>query len=76
MSALHDLPAHALLAAYRQRSLSPVEVVADLLAHFSDKVGISLRVLDGGSKRDKETLDLCEQRGVTCMLTGVRHFKH
>ncbi|MBK9440542.1 MAG: RecQ family ATP-dependent DNA helicase [Comamonadaceae bacterium] len=27
------------------------EVVADLLAHFADKVGISLRVFDGGSSR-------------------------
>lgn len=35
MSALHDLPAHALLAAYRQRTLSPVEVVADVLAHIA-----------------------------------------
>ncbi|WP_087743999.1 MULTISPECIES: amidase [unclassified Acidovorax] len=34
MSALHDLPAHALLAAYRQRTLSPVDVLADLLAHI------------------------------------------
>ncbi len=34
MNALHDLPAHALLAAYRQRTLSPVEVVADVLAHI------------------------------------------
>ncbi|WP_348682980.1 amidase [Acidovorax soli] len=34
MSALHDLPAHALLAAYRQRTLSPVDVVADVLAHI------------------------------------------
>ena len=33
MSALHDLPAHALLSAYRQRTLSPVEVVRDVLAH-------------------------------------------
>ena len=31
--ALHDLPAHALLRAYRDRSLSPVEVMHDLLAH-------------------------------------------
>ena len=34
MSALHDLPAHALLSAYRQRTLSPVEVVTDVLAHM------------------------------------------
>ena len=35
MSALHDLPAHALLSAYRQRTLSPVEVVRDVLAHIA-----------------------------------------
>ncbi|MBU4423584.1 MAG: amidase [Gammaproteobacteria bacterium] len=34
MSALHDLPAHALLSAYRQRTLSPVEVVRDVLTHI------------------------------------------
>ncbi|CAB5667447.1 Glutamyl-tRNA(Gln) amidotransferase subunit A [Delftia tsuruhatensis] len=31
--ALHDLPAHELLRAYRARSLSPVEVLDALLAH-------------------------------------------
>lgn len=34
MTALHDLPAHELLAAYRQRTLSPVEVAQDVLAHM------------------------------------------
>ncbi|WP_010108148.1 amidase [Verminephrobacter aporrectodeae] len=33
MSALHDLSAHTLIAAYRQRSLSPVEVTQAVLAH-------------------------------------------
>ena len=32
--ALHDLPAHELLAAYRARKLSPVEVTKDVLAHI------------------------------------------
>lgn len=32
--ALHDLPAHELLAAYRARKLSPVEVTQDVLAHI------------------------------------------
>ncbi len=35
MSALHRLGAHELLAAYRSRSLSPVEVVNDVLAHIA-----------------------------------------
>jgi len=34
MTALHELPAHALLAAYRQRTLSPVEVTQAVLAHM------------------------------------------
>jgi len=38
--------------------------------------GVSVIVQPGGSKRDGETFELCESRGVTCLLTGVRHFKH
>ena len=34
MTALHDLPAQVLLAAYRQRTLSPVEVTQAVLAHM------------------------------------------
>ncbi|HMN40332.1 MAG TPA: bifunctional phosphoribosylaminoimidazolecarboxamide formyltransferase/IMP cyclohydrolase [Phycisphaerales bacterium] len=38
--------------------------------------GVSMIVHPGGSKRDQETLDLCQTHGVTCMTTGVRHFRH
>ncbi len=38
--------------------------------------GISMIVHPGGSKRDSETFEVCETRGVTCMTTGVRHFRH
>ena len=34
MTELHDLPAHALLAAYRARTLSPVEVAQAVLDHI------------------------------------------
>jgi phosphoribosylaminoimidazolecarboxamide formyltransferase / IMP cyclohydrolase len=38
--------------------------------------GVSMIVHPGGSKRDNETFDLCNEHGVTCMTTGVRHFRH
>ncbi len=38
--------------------------------------GVTCIVHPGGSKRDQETIDLCQKRGVTCLLTGVRHFRH
>jgi phosphoribosylaminoimidazolecarboxamide formyltransferase/IMP cyclohydrolase len=38
--------------------------------------GVACIVHPGGSKRDQETFDLCKSRGVTCLTTGVRHFKH
>lgn len=38
--------------------------------------GVSMIVHAGGSKRDHETFDLCERRGVACFTTGVRHFRH
>ncbi len=38
--------------------------------------GVSMIVHPGGSKRDEDTLKLCESRGVTCLVTGVRHFRH
>ena len=40
------------------------------------EAGVRMIVHPGGSKRDQETFDLCESRGVTCMTTGVRHFRH
>ncbi|MGD9692682.1 MAG: bifunctional phosphoribosylaminoimidazolecarboxamide formyltransferase/IMP cyclohydrolase [Phycisphaerales bacterium] len=38
--------------------------------------GVKVIVHPGGSKRDQETIELCNSRGVTCLLTGVRHFRH
>ncbi len=40
------------------------------------EAGVSLIVQPGGAKRDEETLALCTERGVTCLLTGIRHFRH
>lgn len=38
--------------------------------------GVTAIVHPGGSKRDAETFALCEQHKVTCLTTGVRHFRH
>ena len=38
--------------------------------------GVTCLVHPGGSKRDSETFDLCNSRGVTCLVTGTRHFRH
>ena len=38
--------------------------------------GVRTIVHPGGSLRDSQTLELCEARGVTCLTTGVRHFRH
>ena len=38
--------------------------------------GVRCIVHPGGSRRDQDTFDLCNARGITCLLTGSRHFRH
>ena len=38
--------------------------------------GVRAIVQPGGSLRDRETIDLCAERGVTLYFTGTRHFFH
>ncbi|MBM4107649.1 MAG: bifunctional phosphoribosylaminoimidazolecarboxamide formyltransferase/IMP cyclohydrolase [Phycisphaerae bacterium] len=38
--------------------------------------GVSCLVHPGGSKRDDDTFALCREKGVTCLTTGLRHFRH
>jgi phosphoribosylaminoimidazolecarboxamide formyltransferase/IMP cyclohydrolase len=45
-----------------------IEVAAD--------AGISAVIHPGGSVRDEETLAAAEARGMTVVITGVRHFRH
>ena len=44
--------------------------------HLLIDAGVKCIVHPGGSKRDQETLDVCNQHDVTCLLTGIRHFRH
>ncbi|MEM1071199.1 MAG: bifunctional phosphoribosylaminoimidazolecarboxamide formyltransferase/IMP cyclohydrolase [Planctomycetota bacterium] len=56
--------------------------ISDAFFPFSDgpellsDAGVAMIVHPGGSKRDGDTFRLCEERGVTCMTTGTRHFRH
>jgi phosphoribosylaminoimidazolecarboxamide formyltransferase/IMP cyclohydrolase len=38
--------------------------------------GIRAIIQPGGSKRDDETIKVCDERDVAMILTGTRHFKH
>lgn len=38
--------------------------------------GVRMIIHPGGSKRDDDTFAICESRGVTCLTTGERHFRH
>lgn len=61
---------------------TPVVAASDAFFPFPDgpelliNAGVTVLIHPGGSKRDQETLDLCAARGVTCLTTGVRHFRH
>lgn len=40
------------------------------------KAGVKAIVQPGGSMRDEETIQACEEAGITLVLTGRRHFRH
>ncbi|MEW5299320.1 MAG: hypothetical protein WDW36_002346 [Sanguina aurantia] len=40
------------------------------------KAGVSAIVHPGGSMRDQEAIDVCNEYGVVLLTTGVRHFRH
>ena len=40
------------------------------------KAGIQSIIQPGGSIRDKESIDFCNQHNMAMVFTGIRHFKH
>ena len=40
------------------------------------KAGVTAIIQPGGSIRDQETIDACNEAGITMIMTGVRAFKH
>ena len=40
------------------------------------KYGIKAIIQPGGSMRDQDSIDACNEHGIAMILTGIRHFKH
>ncbi len=43
---------------------------------IAHKAGIKAVIQPGGSIRDKDSIEYCNQNGVSMVFTGIRHFKH
>ena len=63
-------------------SLDGAVMASDAFFPFGDsvaiahKAGITAVVQPGGSVRDQESIDYCNQSGMAMIFTGIRHFKH
>ena len=44
----------------------------DALASF----GVTAIIQPGGSIRDKESIEACDEHGIAMVFTGHRHFRH
>ncbi|MFC2949502.1 bifunctional phosphoribosylaminoimidazolecarboxamide formyltransferase/IMP cyclohydrolase [Virgibacillus sediminis] len=40
------------------------------------EAGITAIIQPGGSKRDQDSIDVCDEHGIAMVYTGMRHFKH
>lgn len=57
-------------------------LASDAFFPFKDSVelahqaGIAAVIQPGGSRRDQESIDYCNENGLAMVMTGVRHFRH
>ncbi|MFD1849635.1 bifunctional phosphoribosylaminoimidazolecarboxamide formyltransferase/IMP cyclohydrolase [Oceanobacillus bengalensis] len=40
------------------------------------KAGVTAIIQPGGSKRDQDSIDVCDEHGIAMVYTSMRHFKH
>ena len=40
------------------------------------KAGVTAIIQPGGSKRDQDSIDVCNEHGIAMVFTNIRHFKH
>jgi phosphoribosylaminoimidazolecarboxamide formyltransferase/IMP cyclohydrolase len=63
-------------------SLDGAVLASDAFFPFADsveiahKAGVTSVIQPGGSVRDKDTIDYCNQNNLSMVFTGNRHFKH
>jgi phosphoribosylaminoimidazolecarboxamide formyltransferase/IMP cyclohydrolase len=43
---------------------------------IADQEGVAAVIQPGGSIRDKDSIEYCDEHGLAMVMTGVRHFKH
>jgi len=43
---------------------------------IAGEAGIRAVIQPGGSKKDQDSIDYCNEHGMAMVMTGVRHFKH
>jgi phosphoribosylaminoimidazolecarboxamide formyltransferase / IMP cyclohydrolase len=44
--------------------------------HAAAAAGVTAIIQPGGSVKDKDSIDACDEHGITMLFTGVRHFRH
>jgi len=65
-----------------QFDLNGAVMASDAFFPFPDCVeiaknaGVTAVVQPGGSIKDQESVDYCDNNGVAMVMTGFRHFKH
>jgi len=63
-------------------NLQNAVMASDAFFPFADSVeiahkeGIKAVIQPGGSMRDKESIDFCNENNMAMVFTGIRHFKH
>ena len=66
----------------REKKTENLVLASDAFFPFRDVVdvsaenGITAIIQPGGSVRDQESIDACNEHGIPMIFTGVRHFKH
>ncbi|MDX9702970.1 MAG: bifunctional phosphoribosylaminoimidazolecarboxamide formyltransferase/IMP cyclohydrolase [Candidatus Auribacterota bacterium] len=71
-----------LAAKKSQKPLEDIVMASDAFFPFRDnideaaKYGVKAIIQPGGSIRDQEVIDACNEYGIAMVVTGVRHFKH